>query len=470
MTEATRRRQIELALQQRDEEGAQETEREPLRGKPIPVVEVPLDLPVLNYKSFRIAPQLQEHPDRGVVDREPDSPAAQRIVADLVLKVHRNIVELRESLDAEGQQQIAMITRTGVLINGNTRCVLLRELHENGELSRPPVLRVAVLPHNFDIKDELELELILQQQKDLKDDYRLINELVMIRRLRDEGFTEAQIARRRRLRKSPKGTGEQQVKDRLSILHMMEAMRRLVDPPLRLTHFDHSRGKLEAWYELFQEWSELEKRGSELAEAHLRRWLVAYFSGINTVHGLRWARERWVEDHVLAVLDSDQRVRALLDVHEARLDGGDDRDPGARPEGIELLGGEASPPSEAGDVRLKALLNAVACAKHPEELASGSTLASDSLDPEEFLERVNAVVKKALGAVKARAGSGSMVDRPQLTLEQARSSLQACRDALDEVSTDTRFALRRAGVTDLAKEVLDLSQALVRRLERPASS
>lgn len=468
VTEATRRRQIELALKQREEDGNRETEREPLRGKPLPVVELPVLLPVLNHKSFRIAPQLQEHPEREVVEREPDSPDAQRVVAELVLRVHRNVPELRESLQSEGQQQIAMVTRTGVLINGNTRCVLLRELHDNGKLTRSPVLRVAVLPHDFDNKDELELELILQQQKDLKDDYRLINELVMVRRLRDEGFTEAQIAKRRRLRKSAKGTGEDQVRQRLSILHMMESMRRLVDPPLRLTHFDHSRGKLEAWYELLQEWTELERQNSELAEAHLRRWLIAYFSGINSVHGLRWAKSTWVEDHVFTALEEDQTIRSVLDAHEARVDEAQSSD-NRPPAGLDLLGSEPTDGEQVNGQRLKALLNAVIFAKHPDEY-SDSSLDSVSVAHAEFLERLHTVVKKALGVAKARAKTGNSLERPQASLEQARTALQACRDALDEVGADPRFASRRAVVAELGREVSELSRSVARRLERTDAS
>lgn len=49
--------------------------RVPLRGNGelLEVIEIPLDLPVLNSESFRIAPSLEEHPQADLVRTDPYS-------------------------------------------------------------------------------------------------------------------------------------------------------------------------------------------------------------------------------------------------------------------------------------------------------------------------------------------------------------------------------------------------------------
>lgn len=459
VTEASRKDQIALALKQRDEDKNQETQRDPLRDKLLPVIEVPLDLPVLNHRSFRIAAQLNEHPERELVNAEPDSPRAQAIIADLVMGVHRNVAELKESLQVEGQTDAAMITRGGVLLNGNTRCVLLRRLRESGELLRPAMLRVAVLPHDYTNKNELELELVLQQQKDLKDEYRLINELVMIRRLRDEGFSEKDIAQRQRRRRSGKGSGEDQVKDRLKVLAMMEVMRTLSEPPLRLTDFDDVRDKFEVWYELLGQYHALEEQGRDAADAHLRRWLIAYFSGVNSVHNLRYAKDDWIEGGVISSLDAD--MRAVVEQHqEVEPEGQPEQE---EPSGLDLLGGRddgaaASPP------QVHALFNAVVAAKRLGEGGVLRTPTGVEIDAGEFITSVGGAVRKALANRRKEAGGANALDEPFENLADARASLAASRDQLGELVDDAAFAPRRKGVTELATEVADLATKIVAML------
>ncbi|MCW5892054.1 MAG: hypothetical protein KIT14_16135 [bacterium] len=461
MTESTRTRQIELALKQRDEQKHGETQREPLRDKPLPVVEVPLDLPTLNYRSFRIAAQLEEHPDVRTVRDEPDSPAAQAIVAKLVLDVHRNVGDLRDSLQTEGQHEVGMITRKGVLINGNTRCILLRELRDAGKLQRTPMLRVAVLPIDYSNREELELELVLQQQKPLKDEYRFVNELLMIRKLRDEGFTEAEIARSRGLRKSAKGSGEEQVKRRLSVLLLMETMRNLAQPPLRLTAFDRRRDNLEAWLELLKETEELDAQDSRRAEAHLRRWMIAYFSGFDSVHKLRHAKETWVEDHVVMQLNRDPRVRAIVDQREGALPA---TRPVKDPSGLDLLGPENSEPGNADSPRVAALFQAVVDAHNSGPDGILRTTEGEEITVSEFQEVVASAVREALGNRKREAQSKSAVERPYEALIDARDALQECDDALVDALEDPSFAARRKSTAELATEVRALATRVAARL------
>jgi hypothetical protein len=106
------------------------------------VIEVPLDFSVLNSESSRIAPLLADHPEADIVASDPDGEDSQRVVTSLVLASHRKLEGLRESL-VRSQNQPGVITRSGKLINANTRCVVLRELANEGKVpsagpSAPP--------------------------------------------------------------------------------------------------------------------------------------------------------------------------------------------------------------------------------------------------------------------------------------------------------------------------------------------
>lgn len=459
MTEASRTRQLELALLQRDEQKNGETHREPLRDKPLPVIDIPLDLPLLNHRSFRIAAQLEEHADQATVHSEPGSSKAQAIVAQLVLDVHRNVDALRDSLVSDGQQEVGIITRSGILINGNTRCILLRQLDAEGKLNRARTLRVAVLPKDYGSKEELELELVLQQQRPLKDEYRLVNELKMMRRLRDEGFNETQIAKRRGLRRSAKGTPEEQVKKRLEVLQLMEGMRRLSDPPLRLLDFDLGRDNLEAWLELLKQHAELDAKSPARANVLLQRWMIAYFAGFDSVHKLRHARETWVEDHLVGRLDP--QIRAIV---EAYQDAPTTHSSRPAPAGLDVLGELPAEPIAALSPVVGGLFRAVVEARRADANQMLQGTGGKEMPAGDFREGVAEAVKGALGTAKTEATKASVVDIPFERLTEARAYLQECEDALSEVIDDPAFASKRSAVTDLAHEVLELAERIASSL------
>lgn len=75
----------------------------------------------------------------------------------------------------------------------------MRELTAEGDL-RAQAIRVAVLPSDVLDPELLDLEAVLQKQKEHKDEYNLVSELMMLRTLHtDANMTEQQIARRQRL-------------------------------------------------------------------------------------------------------------------------------------------------------------------------------------------------------------------------------------------------------------------------------
>jgi hypothetical protein len=436
MTEAARERHIAQALAEYNAApGTQDSLRVPLRGPtPLPVIELPLDIPVLNAASFRIAPLLADHPQAELVRSDPESPAAQEIVASLVLEAHRHKEGLKESL-LDGQDQPGVITRKGKLINANTRCVLLRELVQEGQLS-VATIRVAVLPADITTAEELELESVLQQQREHKDQYNLVSELMMIKTLADAGGMSAkQIARRLRL------GGEKGVLERFAILALMERARRLPEHTLPLSAFIREKDQKENWKELLAKVRVAEGPGGSAAAGDLiiRSWLTPFFLGLDSVHQLRFVTDIMADRDVVDDLSSGDGVATLIAECVTAPP------PAAHttveaPDGLDLLGEANAGAGDAADhVAAQRLLDmTLATVEAGEtgevELAGVMQPASDVLD------QLRGSVNRALETGRRRAKDGTRINRPVASLGRARDSLQDALASLEEVVGEASFA------------------------------
>lgn len=455
MSEAARRQQITQALDAyyANKDGAKDTLRITLRGPEIlPVIEVPLDLPILNARSFRIAPRLADHPGVDAVRREPESLAAQGIVAELVRSSHRQADELKESLLDEGQEQPGVITRSGKLINANTRCVLLRELANEG-MRKNRTLRVAVLPSDFTNEQELELESVLQKQREHKDEYNLVGELMMIQTLHDQAkMSDAEVNRLLRV----KG-GVKRVTDLRSVLDLMERARNLTTTPMPLSEFISEQDKRENWLALLAKVRQIDaSEGRAAGDDHIRRWLIAYCAGLDSVHALRSASGTWVEDDVLPDLAEGASVASTVATAVAApAPEPPASTPDAEPAGLDLLGGPSAPLPSANTVAVQRILDLSIAAKRAGEGAvelPGGTSASAP----DVREAISGSVKRGLDSVKRRAAAGSRIQRPASALESTKKSLKDAIDALDDVVEERAFVAARAAVVDLYAEIVDL--------------
>src|SRR5271165_4870884 len=120
ISEEARKTRIEEALKALPVDA----ERIPLpwqdKDKTFPVVSVSLDTVLLNPKSHRIRSQLESHPQGRLVTDSPFSEAAQEIVVE-ILRNTEGYERLKTNLAEEGQREAGVITRAGLLVNGNTR-------------------------------------------------------------------------------------------------------------------------------------------------------------------------------------------------------------------------------------------------------------------------------------------------------------------------------------------------------------
>jgi len=178
--------------------GLQETVNVEWRGqqKPVPVISMPLDLLSYNPNTHRIRAQrtLDAARDHELI-AEPFGPAAQNYLHKLLMgspsdptRTDPSFDALKEDLREHGQSDPGVITRGGVLINGNTRLAALRALGQEH-------MRVGVLPTDTSLDDMQSIELALQLRKDLRRDYSFMNLLLAIEERVSAGRPASEIQR-----------------------------------------------------------------------------------------------------------------------------------------------------------------------------------------------------------------------------------------------------------------------------------
>jgi hypothetical protein len=241
---------------------------------PIPVIVMPVDLLRYNPDTRRIRAQRSTNPE---LEKElianPYGGSGQSYLHELLTgdptdpsKVDPSFLALKEDLREHGQTDAGIITRAGVLINGNTRQAALRELRQKH-------IRVGVLPPDAGQDDLQAVELSLQLRKDHRRDYSFMNSLLAIEERAVAGHLPARIQADFRI----KATTYDQ---RGWILNFVRsAIERSRSAPsvgsecsLRLVDFETHQGKLE---ELYRAYMTLKPKNSDAAEALKEQRLLA---------------------------------------------------------------------------------------------------------------------------------------------------------------------------------------------------
>ncbi|MER5978620.1 ParB/RepB/Spo0J family partition protein [Streptomyces sp. NPDC001857] len=157
----------------------------PRTNKSLPLVELDTEWVCFSTQNHRTkAEQQREAQQKGQHDlftSDPLGPTAQE--AQLaILAGQPKFDELKDDLRTRGQQEPAIVTADGVLINGNRRTAALRKLRRDGDLQFNYV-RCLVLPTDATPEEILTLEAELQVARDFREDYSWINEAMMIKEL-----------------------------------------------------------------------------------------------------------------------------------------------------------------------------------------------------------------------------------------------------------------------------------------------
>lgn len=165
----------------------------------LPVIFLPLGLPIYRMANFRTRTAQQAYVRRegktgDYFTAGEENEAAQQRQHEFLLKYANtgregSIAPITEVLKAERQRQPILISRRGVVVNGNRRLAAMRSLYEEDpSLYREFTnIKCQILPATATETDIVEVEVRLQMKQRTELDYDWINECIAIRELRDSG-------------------------------------------------------------------------------------------------------------------------------------------------------------------------------------------------------------------------------------------------------------------------------------------
>lgn len=256
--------------------GAQETVTIEWRGQQyhLPVISMPVDLLHFNPDTHRIRAQRSMDPALELdLENNPFGEAAQNYLHKLLTgdptdpsKVDSSFTVLKDDLRVHGQSEPGIISRSGVLINGNTRQAAFKELGEKN-------IRVGVLPPDAGHDDLRSVELSLQLRKDPKRDYSFMNFLLAV----DERASAGELPVKIQGDFHIKATTYERSRWIWEFVTKAIERSRVAGSngkvlAMRLVDFESHQGKLE---ELYRRYMALKAKSSDQADALLEQRLLA---------------------------------------------------------------------------------------------------------------------------------------------------------------------------------------------------
>lgn len=272
------RKLVEQRLKEiEDGSGVRETLTVEWRTQPlhVEVIDMPVEDLYYNPGTHRIQAQRSHDPDRdNLLDEAPWVPESQEYLDRLLQMLPEDpnkkdpaFGELMESLRNDRQKEPGLITRDGVLVNGNTRRAALKKLAVTN-------IRVGVLPESCTWDDINAVELSLQLRPDQRREYSYINRLLAMDEQHALGRPIADVAKEFRIRPA---TCEQD-------LWVLTCLRDLIERSgdrgarLRLLDFERHQEKLREVYRRYARESPVSRDNAELLKETRLAAIVLEFS------------------------------------------------------------------------------------------------------------------------------------------------------------------------------------------------
>lgn len=306
----------------------------PRQIKELPMVEVEVDwvrFSTLNHRTK--AEQLQavhlaKRPD--LFSADPLGKAAQDAQYH-ILRSQSGFQELKNDLKERQQQEPAILTAEGILINGNRRSAALRSLYLDDDHLAARYVQCLVLPEDAMPHELVDLEAELQVAQTFKEDYSWVNEAMLIEELYEREHKDFVRVGKKMHRKPADVKG---LFEKLQQLHQLVALSK----GARL-HIDFNDNET-AFDELARH-----IRGKQKSEAESVRstYFLGTLAGVN-YRTLRHLQRPDAAEMVLAEIKNDSALQPLLETIAAAKTTGVESDP------LDDLLGEASKPDELVDI------------------------------------------------------------------------------------------------------------------------
>ncbi len=172
----------------------------PRQHKELPLVELEVDwvrFSTLNHRTR--AEQMRAMHAANRIDlftTDPLGTDAQTAQYE-ILRAQEGFTDLKDDLRERKQQEPAVISAEGVLINGNRRTAALRSLYHDDHVLAAQYVQCLILPEDATANELVDLEAELQVARDFKQDYSWVNEALLIQELYErEGRDFGHVARK----------------------------------------------------------------------------------------------------------------------------------------------------------------------------------------------------------------------------------------------------------------------------------
>ena len=412
--------------------GLTRTETIEYRGvsRDLEVVTISPEVPLLNPGNSRLRAQLLEHPQHAVVETNPTSPEAQKILSSLLSSTDK-FEELKRQIVDYKQQEPGIISRDGLLVNGNTRLTAVRELGLQG-------FDVAVLPADATNDDFFDIEMSLQLRKLVHQDYTFTNELLLVdshlARTQNEQATINAMQWRR--------DGKKKLRLYQGYLGLIQEVRAL-NPNLKYETFDK---RAEFIKNLYDDYTKLAEHSPAEAETLKETRLLGLFLG-NNKDEIRETDEYFVDDVLLSNNEGDE----LENVFASYKAGEEEADP------LDELIDESSKSS----LDLRKLVRDVAA-----KVVDADGAINDSLVEQNF-KKLH--LKYRSGARQKREDriNADLRSEPIEYLKDVTTRIQELADRIPILVKDSQFdsAKFKYQATKTSKAITSLKDALARAFD-----
>lgn len=217
-----------------------------IRGerKDLPVIRLNTSVLLFNPSNHRLTAQMDAHPLKEKIASHPDSVEAQAAICQLLAST-KSFKQLKDQLKELKQKEPGLITREGLLVNGNTRLAAILELKKEGNMEDG--FDVAVLPPALTEQDKFQIETDLQLKKLVHQDYTFTNNLLMMKNHRNQKASYEEIAKRMGKRR-----GKKKVEQALRTLDVIEEIRSISNPTYPYEAFDNDEEKFKNLDDAYQ--------------------------------------------------------------------------------------------------------------------------------------------------------------------------------------------------------------------------
>ncbi len=386
----------------------------PRPQKELKVVEVEVDwvrFSTLNHRTK--AEQLRAVHDSKQADLFTSDPLGSdaQEAQFRILCGQKGFEDLKADLRERRQQEPAVITAEGVLINGNRRTAALRSLYHDDHVLDARYVRCLLLPEDATADELVDLEAELQIAKDFKEDYSWVNEAMLIEELYErEGRDFGHVARKMHRDES----GVKSLYEKLQQLHQLVSL----SNGARL-HIDFTDNE-SAFDELAKHIKNKSKREQDSVRS---TYFLGTISGVN-YRTLRHLRRPDAADLVYKAMVENKALSPILEtIHtEAKRSPSQLNDPLD-----DLLGTPTEPAGDESSGRLMEVLGLLATRGREEsvQLTGGGTVLIQDLH-----DTIRKSVESAANDAEEDAKDATAVTAPIARLDDAIDKVRRARDLL----------------------------------------